>query len=207
MTREEYVQQLFVQEDDVLIGVRESIVQHGMPTVSVDAQIGQLLTMLVAMSGAKRILEIGALGGYSAICMARGFRGKGHITSLELKEEFAQVARENMTKAGFSDCIDYMIGPALDSLQKLGKEQFDFIFIDADKPNYPAYLDWCLEHTTAGSIIAADNVLLRDRVLNPAIQDDAPRAMRTFNEKFASDPRLRSMMLAVCDGFSLAVRI
>src|SRR5699024_7479347 len=125
-----------------------------------------LLTMLVAIAGAKNILEIGALGVYSGICLARGLDVNGSLTSLELEEKYAKLAKNNLTKAGFSNQVTYMTGPALESLKKLTVEnkQFDFFFIDADKDNYPNYLEQCIKLAEPHAVIAIDNVLARGGV-------------------------------------------
>lgn len=206
MTREEYVRQWMGTEDEVLLEIRQSIASHGMPAISVLPEIGRLLQMLVAMSGARRVLEIGALGGYSGVCLARGLPQDGIVLSLELSAEYAGVARENVERAGVGDRIQYRIGPALDSLAELKTEgqSFDFIFIDADKPNYPNYLDWAVQLSRKGAVIAADNILLGDRVLDPDSLDESVAAMRLFHERLAVDERLDAVLLPILDGLAIA---
>ena len=205
-SREEYAQDLFVREDELLFAVRESITANGMPAISVPAELGKLLTLLVAMSGARNILEIGALGGYSGICLARGLTQGGRLTSLELHDKHAGLARANLARAGFSHAVEYRIGDARASLAALIEEgaRYDFFFIDADKENYPHYLDYALRLASPSAIIAADNVLLGDRVLDPDIRDASVEAMREFNRRLAQDDRLDAMLLPIRDGFAVA---
>ncbi|CAI6025999.1 Catechol O-methyltransferase [Paenibacillus sp. JJ-100] len=205
LTPEEYVNQLF-QEDELLLKVKEAIRANGMPEVSVAAAYGRLLTFLARTSKAQAVLEIGVLGGYSGICLARGMRDEGTLTSLELKEEYAAMARGHLEEAGFGSQVEYRIGPAADSLEQLAKEgrTFDFFFIDADKENYPVYLDYAIRLARSGAVIVGDNCFLRGRTLNPDKQGPAVLAMRRFNEQMASDPRLVTTMLPDYDGLALA---
>ncbi len=205
MTPEQYVDQL-VQEDEALRGIREAIVEKGMPEVSVAHPYGKLLTFLIEVSGAQQVLEIGALGGYSGVCLARGLGEKGRIVSLELKEAYAALAHQHMTNNGYGDCVEYRIGPAVDSLKKLQEEgrTFDFFFIDADKENYPVYLEYAIALANPGAIIAGDNCFLRGRTLNIDKNGPAVQAVRRFNEAIATDPRLVSTLLPAYDGLALA---
>ncbi|WP_293201619.1 O-methyltransferase [Paenibacillus sp.] len=205
LTPEEYVNQLF-QEDELLLKVKEAIRANGMPEVSVAAAYGRLLTFLARTSKAQAVLEIGVLGGYSGICLARGMSDEGTLTSLELKEEYAAMARGHLEEAGFGSQVEYRIGPAADSLEQLAKEErtFDFFFIDADKENYPVYLDYAIRLARPGAVIVGDNCFLRGRTINPDKQGPAVLAMRRFNEQMASDPRLVTTMLPDYDGLALA---
>jgi caffeoyl-CoA O-methyltransferase len=205
MTREEYVEQL-AGEDDVLSSVRASIVERGMPPISVAVELGRLLNLLVKTSGAKRVLEIGALGGYSGICLARALPGDGKLVSLELNPEFADVAQGNLQQAGLDHLVEYKLGPAIDSLQELVEsgEKFDLFFIDADKPNYPYYLDYAIQLSSPGALITADNVLLGNRVMDENNHDPGPEAIRAFNERLHSDVRLEALILPARDGFAIA---
>lgn len=205
-TREAYAVELFGCEDEELRAVREATAKRGMPPISVPPELGRLLTLLARTAGATRALEIGALGGYSGICIARGLRPEGTLTSLELSADYAGFAHDNLTKAGFGGRVSYRIGPAAQGLEALLAEglRFDFFFIDADKPNYPLYLSRALELALPGALICADNVLQGDRVLDPENQDDSVRAMRLFNERLAADPRLEAVLLPLRDGFAVA---
>lgn len=205
LTPDEYVNQLF-QEDELLLKVKEAIRSNGMPEVSVAAAYGRLLTFLAKTSKAEAALEIGVLGGYSGICIARGLRENGTLTSLELKEEYAAMARGHLEEGGFGEKVEYRIGPAADSLEQLEQESrtFDFFFIDADKENYPVYLDYAIKLARPGAVIVGDNCFLRGRTLNPDKQGPAVLAVRRFNEQMASDPRLVTTMLPDYDGLVLA---
>lgn len=204
-TPDDYVNQLY-PEDKELQFVIEAIREHGMPEVSVAPAYGRLLTLLVQTAGARNILEIGALGGYSGICLCRGLPADGKLTSLELKEEYAQLAGRHLEKAGFKDRVEYRIGPAADSLAALKQEgrTFDFFFIDADKENYPLYLDYALELANPGALIAGDNCFLRGRTLNSDKNGPSVQAVRRFNEVIATDKRLVSTLLPAYDGLILA---
>ena len=202
---DDYVNDLYA-EDPLLAEVIHTIKEKGMPEVSVAPAYGRLLTFLVQTSGAKRILEIGALGGYSGICLSRGMSEEGRLTSLELKEQYAALAHSHLTKAGFGEKVEYMIGPAADSLEELKKEgkKFDFFFIDADKENYPVYLEYAIQLANPGAIIAGDNCFLRGRTLNTEKNGPSVQAVRKFNESIATDDRLISTMLPAYDGLALA---
>jgi predicted O-methyltransferase YrrM len=203
---EVYFESLF-PEDRELARIEESIRERGMPEISVEPAYGRLLTLLAAATGAKAALEIGALGGYSGVCLARGLRAGGTLTSLELKPEYAELARANLAAAGFADKVEMIVGNAADSLEKLEADgrKFDFFFIDADKENYPAYLEWAIRLAEPGAVIAADNTLLRGRTLNPDKQGPAVRAMREFNRRIAQDERLIGAHLPAFDGLALAM--
>ncbi|MFD2117312.1 O-methyltransferase [Paenibacillus yanchengensis] len=206
--REElYIAQLY-KEDEQLKMVRAGIVAAGLRDISVPIGYGRLLTMLVQLNNAQRVLEIGALGGYSGICLARGFTStSGQLVSLELHQTNADLASRHMSLTGFDQQVTYMVGDARDSLQQLllEDEQFDFFFIDADKEGYPFYLDVALKLARPGAIIVADNIFLRGRVLDESKQGPAVQAMRQFNERIASDPRLLSTSLPGYDGLTIAI--
>lgn len=202
-----YIDSLFYTEDDLLEEVIASIQQNGMPSISVSPSSGKLLTMLISISGAKNVLEIGALGGYSGICLARGFGSEGTLTSLELKEEYAKLAYRNLTKAGFGDQVSYMTGEALQSLEKLARDnkKYDFFFIDADKDNYENYLQYCIKLAEPGALIVMDNVLARGSVADPDAEPKRHTAfMKAFNETVAKHPQLESMLIPIGDGLTLS---
>ncbi|REK77496.1 O-methyltransferase [Paenibacillus paeoniae] len=202
---EQYVDSLY-RKDEQLERVKEGIARHGMPDISVSDGYGRLLTMLVGMSGAKDILEIGALGGYSGVCLARGLREGGTLLSLELLPHYADVARTHLEEAGYGNQVDYRIGDAKASLAQLKEEgrTFDFFFIDADKEGYPIYLDYAIALARPGAVIVADNILLRGRTTNMDKQGPAVQAVRGFNEQVATDPRLESTILPGYDGLAIA---
>lgn len=204
-TPEEYIESL-LGRDPVLERVLEGIRRHGMPEISIAPPLGKLLTLLVKAVHARDALEIGALGGYSGICIARGLADGGKLVSLELDHEFAAVAKQHLTEAGFGDKVEYRIGEALASLKKLDEEgaRFDFFLIDADKFNYPNYLEWTIRLARPGALIVGDNILSRGRVIDPEISTISVDAIRQFNERIAQDPRLEGTFLPAYDGVAIA---
>lgn len=202
-----YIDTVFDSQDDILDEVLTSIKENGMRSISVSPSTGKLLTMLVSISGAKNILEIGALGGYSGICLARGFNEEGKLTSLELMESYAKLASGNLAKAGFSAQVSYLIGPALQSLEQLvsDNKQFDFFFIDADKENYNNYLDYCIRLAGNGALIVCDNVLARGSVAEESAEPGRhTEFMKQFNETVANHPKLESILIPIGDGLTVS---
>ncbi|MBS4219974.1 O-methyltransferase [Bacillus sp. FJAT-49711] len=202
-----YIDAVFTRQDILLEEVLASIRENGMPSISVSSSAGKLLTMLVSISGAKNILEIGALGGYSGICLAKGFGKEGRLTSLELEERYAKLAYSNLSKAGFSDQVTYMTGAAFQSLEKLVVEnkRFDFFFIDADKENYTNYLKYSISLAKPGALIVTDNVLaggsVADQSANPKRYTES---MKKFNETVANHPQLESLLIPIGDGMTVS---
>lgn len=203
---ETYLEQLY-KKDDTLERIKENIRENGLPDISVHEGYGRLLTMLVRMTGAQRVLEIGALGGYSGCCLLRGMSAEGKLVSLELRQDYADIAKRNLTEAGYGSQVEYRVGEAMHALAELEKEQtkFDFFFIDADKGNYPNYLEYAIRLARPGAIIAGDNLMLRGRTLDEAKQGPAVQAMRLFNERIAQDERLISTLLPAYDGLAIAI--
>lgn len=202
-----YIDSVFHNQDALLEEVITSIKERGMPSISVSPSFGKLLTMLVSISGAKNVLEIGALGGFSGICLARGFGKEGKLTSLELEERYAKLAYSNLSKAGFGDQVTYITGEAMQSLDKLARDnkRFDFFFIDADKENYENYLRYCTRLAEAGALIVTDNVLAGGSV---ADQEAKPKRytelMKKFNETVANHPQLESLLIPIGDGMTIS---
>lgn len=172
------------------------------PGMMVDAAEGRLLAMLVALTAAHHILEVGTFTGYSAICMAEALPADGRITTLELSPEHAAKAAEHFELAGVADRVSILQGNALDSLAAL-EAGFDLAFIDADKPAYPAYFEAVVPLLRPGGLIVADNVLRSGRVLDAGNLDPGVAGMRAFNDKVATDPRVEAVMLTVRDGITL----
>lgn len=203
----QYIDTTFSEEDTLLSEVVAAIIENGMPAISVSSSSGKLLTLLVSIAGAKNVLEIGALGGYSGICIARGFGEKGALTSLELEERYAELAYKHLTKAGYSKQVTYHTGAALQSLEKLvqSNKKFDFFFIDADKENYEHYLEYCIQLAEPGALIVTDNVLAGGSVVSTEVkQKRYTEVMKQFNEKVASHPRLQSVLVPLGDGMTLS---
>jgi predicted O-methyltransferase YrrM len=204
-----YVEGLFAPPDPALENALRRSREAGLPDINVSATEGKLLRMLAEMVGAKRILEIGTLGGYSAIHLARALPENGALISLELDERHADVARENVAEAGLAKQIEVRVGDARELLAGMvenGEGPFDVVFIDADKGGYPEYLGWALRLSRPGSLILGDNAIRGGSVLDPG--DESSRAIREFNEKLARDPRLSSLVLPLIreriDGLAIA---
>jgi predicted O-methyltransferase YrrM len=184
-----------------------------LPPVSVTPAYGKLLHLIARTQNAKRILEIGTLAGYSTIWLARAVPADGRVITLEFNPKHADIARANLARAGVADRVDIRVAPALDSLSQLagGREQpFDFIFIDADRPNVGAYFDWAVKLARRGTVIVVDNVVRKGRVLDTSNSDPDIVGVRRFVEQLASDSRVSATMMQMVsskghDGFALAL--
>ncbi|MFM8821043.1 MAG: O-methyltransferase [Phenylobacterium sp.] len=184
--------------DLLLEMIRRENGEAGLPPHEVSTLQGRFLALMVRVSRARRILEIGTLGGVSAIWMARALPPDGDLISLEVASAYADQARRNLERAGVADRVRIQVGPALESLASLARSEpraFDLVFIDADKPNNPAYLDWALKLTRPGGLIIGDNVVRNGAVLDAASADDRVQGVRTFAERLGEDPRLFSTAL------------
>ena len=198
--------------DDILDSVLVANAEAGLPPHDVSPLQGRFLELLVRLTCASRILEIGTLGGYSTICMARALTG-GSVVTLEANEKHAAVARGNFERAGLSDRIDLRVGPALSTLPALESEEqrpFDLVFIDADKPSNPDYLAWALKLTRPGSLIVADNVVRDGGVIDAQSADPSVQGVRRFTDMLAGEPRLVATVLQTVgakgwDGFAMAL--
>jgi caffeoyl-CoA O-methyltransferase len=204
-----YIEHLFGTSDEVLEATLRDSRRGGLPEINVSPNQGRLLRMLVELSGARRILEIGTLGGYSAIHLARGLPEDGELISLELDEHHADVARNNIERAVLSDIVEVRVGNAhklLTDLIEKGEDPFDFVFIDADKEGYPDYLEASLQLVRPGSLILGDNTIRGGTVLDP--QEETARATREFNRLVAEDTRLYGIVLPLIreriDGMTIA---
>lgn len=204
-----YLIEKLIGEDAILSQVQENNLRAGLPAHDVAANQGQLLALFVRMSGAKKILEIGTLGAYSAIWMARELPASGHLITLEADPNHARIARQNIALAGLNDRVTLHEGPALDSLAMLGDAApFDLIFIDADKPNNPYYLQWALKYSRPGTLIIGDNVVRDGEVTDPDSTDERVQGVRRFIDMIHNNPRLTSTALQTVgikgwDGFTL----
>ncbi|HKV19464.1 MAG TPA: O-methyltransferase [Mycobacterium sp.] len=199
-------------EDDALRAARESAAAANMPAIEVSAQHGRLLQLLARMSNAKRVLEIGTLAGYSTINLARGVGADGRVVTLEFEPRHAEVARANFERAGVADRIEVIVGTALDSLPMLADrgDTFDMFFIDADKENNVAYVEWAVTLGHPGSIIVVDNIARMGRVLNPADDDHQAKAVRDMFDMIGDHPRLDAAAIQTVgtknwDGFAVAL--
>ncbi|HEY1939802.1 MAG TPA: O-methyltransferase [Candidatus Angelobacter sp.] len=184
-----YIAGLFLGADPVLEEALASSEAAGLPAISVSPTQGKLLHLLARMQSAQNILEIGTLGGYSTIWLARALPPGGRLISLELDPKHAEVARANIARAGLSNVVEIKLGRAIDSLQQLvhdGGKPFDLIFIDADKQGYSDYLKWSLKLARQGTLIVADNVVRKGEVINPNSTDTNVQGIRRFNEVLAA---------------------
>ncbi|GAB4210417.1 MAG: O-methyltransferase [Roseiflexaceae bacterium] len=195
---DEYFQGLFVPPDPALDGALQASAAAGLPPIQVAPSQGKLLHLLARMLGARQILEIGTLGGYSTIWLARALPQNGRLITLELDPHHAEVARANLERAGLGQRTEVRVGPARESLAQLQAEgggPFDLVFIDADKQSYPEYLDWSLRLTRLGGVIIADNVVRAGEVLDARSESEVIRGVRRFNSVLSSDPRVSATAL------------
>ena len=200
-----YTTELFAREDDALRWIQAEAVRAGLPTISVQPYEGRLLQFLLRAVGARRAVEIGTLAGYSGTWIARALPADGKLYTLERSGKHAAVARASFERAGVADRVELLEGPALEGLAKLsGRGPYDFVFIDADRPNYNRYLDWAAEHLRPGGIVAAHNAFRHGGVLTPQNEDD--RAVQVFNRAFAVDPRFDTTVIGVGDGMAAGIR-
>lgn len=194
---DQYIAGLFAVEDSALQSARETMQREGLPRIHVSPSEGQLLHMFAALIGARRILEIGTLGGYSAIWLARALPADGRMISLEIDPHHAEVSRHNLAQAGLSDRVEIRVGPAGETLSRMaedGEALFDLVFIDADKDGYPEYLQKVLPLTRTGGLILADNAL------QGVLQPGADTGITRYNQAVASNANLTSMMLPILRG-------
>ena len=196
-----YIRDLFLPPDPQLEAALQRAADAGLRSIQVPPELGRLLGILVQTTGARRVLEIGTLGGYSAIHLARSLPADGRLISLELDQHHAQVARQNLLAAGLAERAEVRVGAALDLLPTLSAEPpFDLAFIDANKDDYPAYLEWCTRLVRPGGMIIVDNVLSRSGILLSNAQDEESRAIAAMNTAAAHDPRLDAIILPAREG-------
>ena len=207
-----YVAARTTQPDAVLTALieRTRAETGGAASMQVSAFQGAVLTLLTRLVGARRALELGTFTGYSSICIARGLAEGGSLLCCDVSEEYTAVAREAWAEAGVDDRIELRIAPALDTLatvaQEPGFEPFDLVFIDADKVNYPAYVDAVAPLMRPGGLLLVDNTLWSGRVLEPAGDDETTAVIQAFNDRLAADERFESVILPISDGMTMAIR-
>jgi len=210
---DDYIGGLLAPHDEALVAALKASDEAGLPEIQVSPPQGKLLQLLAQAIGAKAILEFGTLGGYSTIWLARGLPADGRLVTLESDLGYAEVAQENIERAGLRDVVEVRVGPALETLPQLDAEgigPFDLTFIDADKANTPEYFAWVLDHSRLGSLIVADNVV-RDGTLADADSGDSKvRAQRQLHEMISADPRVSATTIQTVggkgyDGFTLAL--
>uniref|UniRef100_A0AAU2VWK9 O-methyltransferase n=1 Tax=Streptomyces sp. NBC_00008 TaxID=2903610 RepID=A0AAU2VWK9_9ACTN len=195
---DDYFNALLLGPDEALDAAVEASEKAGLPAIQVAANQGKLLNLLARLQGARTVLEIGTLGGYSTIWLARALPEGGSVVTLEADPECAEVARRNIERAGLADVVEVRVGPALDTLPLLAEQgygPFDVVFIDADKPSNPDYLAWSLKLTRPGSLIVADNVVRDGEVADAASEDPKVLGVRRFTELVAAEPTLTATAL------------
>ena len=210
---DQYLVDALVGPDPVLEAALEASAAAGLPPISVTAPQGKLLQQLAQLRGARRILEIGTLGGYSTIWLARALPADGRLVTLEVDPAYAEVARANLARAGLTDAVDVRVGRALDTLAQLAAEAagpFDLVFVDADKPSTPDYFTWALRLSRPGTVIVVDNVVRAGAVIEAASADPGVQGVRRFLDLLASEPRVSATALQTVgskgyDGFAVAL--
>ncbi|HEY6488172.1 MAG: O-methyltransferase [Terracidiphilus sp.] len=208
-----YFSERLITPDAALDAALEANRQAELPAIDVTPLQGKFLELLVRITGARRILELGTLGGYSTLWLARALAAGGVVVTLELEEKHAAIARANLERGGMMDRVDLRVGRAADLLRAMVAEHaapFDLIFIDADKSGYPEYLDLSLKLTRPGTVLVSDNVVREGRVVEPDNPDPHIQGVRRFTDLVAAEPRLAATVLQTVgskgyDGFALAV--
>jgi predicted O-methyltransferase YrrM len=210
---DKYITDLLVPSDPALEAALQAARAAGLPPIQVSPAQGKLLHLLARACGARQVLEIGTLGGYSTIWLARALPAGGRVVTLEADPKHAEVARANFSHARLTGAIELRLGPALETLPKLaaeGRGPFDLVFIDADKSNMREYLDWALKLSRPGSVIIADNVIRRGGVLDANSGDVDIQGVRRFNERLAAEKRVTATEIQTVgskgyDGFALVL--
>ena len=208
---DEYITQQIVREDDALRAATQATEDAGLPQIAVAPNQGKLLFLLVRMLGAKRILEIGTLAGYSTIWLARGLAKGGTVITLEADEKHAAVARDNFRRAKLARVIELRVGKALDMLPRIPKSpRFDLVFVDADKANIPDYFGWALKLTRKGGLIVVDNVIREGAILDAEDTDASVVGVRRLNEMIAREKRVSATTVQTVgtkghDGLTIAL--
>jgi predicted O-methyltransferase YrrM len=208
-----YLTELLVPHDAALDAALQASIEAGLPPIQVSPPQGKLLHLVAKIQGARTILEIGTLGGYSTIWLARALPAGGRLITLELDPKHAEVARGNFMRAGLAELIELRLGPALDALPRLAAEgcgPFDLIFIDADKAAIPEYFTWSLRLSRVGTIIIADNVVRSGALIDAASKEPSIQGVRRFHEMLAREPRVSATTLQTVgskgyDGFTIAL--
>lgn len=204
---QQFLRDLFHNDDDDLSRLQEEAESEGIPNMSIGPEQGKFLQLLVQLTGASKVLEIGVLGGYSGTWIARALPEDGKLIGLELEQKHVDFARRQWQRMGLTDKIEVRVGPALESLPHLADEApFDLVFIDADKGNYPAYLEYALQYSRPGTVILGDNFEMWGSLVDPEKQDwDWVQGMRSFAQMLSSHKRLTSTVVPYPDGLAMAV--
>jgi predicted O-methyltransferase YrrM len=208
---DQYIAETLISPDQALEAALEASTAAGLPGISVTPCQGKLLQLLAKSHGARTILEIGTLGGYSTIWLARALPPGGRLVTLEVNRQYAKVARENLGRANLLEFVDLRVGPALDSLPRLESEQrgpFDLIFIDADKASTADYFRWGLKLSRCGSLIIVDNVVRKGALVDEANTDSGVQGMRRFMKVLSTERRVSATVIQTVgskgyDGFAV----
>jgi predicted O-methyltransferase YrrM len=208
-----YIADTLLSPDAALEAALKSSADAGLPSINVTPNQGKLLQLLAQAQGARNILEVGTLGGYSTIWLARALPPDGRLITLEFEPKYVEIARANIARAGLADVVELRVGAALETLPQLAAERrgpFDFIFIDADKNNYPGYFTWALKLSRRGTVIVADNVVRKGAVIDAASKDPLVQGVRSFHELVAAEPRVSATAIQTVgskgyDGFTLMI--
>lgn len=201
-----YVEERFATEDDVLTDLRRGLKERGFPEIQVSPSTGRTLQLLVTASGGTKVLEVGTLGGYSAIWMGRGLAEGGRLVSVEIDPDHAAFARDFVSRAGLSDHVEVRVGDAREIVPELGPDgSFDLVFLDADKEGYLGYAREAFRLLRPGGLLLADNAFWNGRVLEEP-KDDATRGIQALNEHLAAESSLTATILPVGDGLAVAVK-
>ena len=206
---DQYIGLLLAPSDDALLTTEQSIIETGIPQISVSPNQGKFLQVMAQLCRAEKILELGTLGGYSTIWMARALPENGRLISLEVDPLHASVARKNIERAGLSSKVEVRVGKAIEILPEL-QGPFDMIFIDADKPPYAEYFQWALRLSRPGTLIITDNVVREGRVLNPSDTDERVQGVRRFNQLLSETKEVSATIMQTVgakeyDGMAIAV--
>jgi len=195
---DQFIERQLVPDDPMLESVLEASRAAGLPAINVAPNQGKLLMIVAQLMGARRILEVGTLGGYSTIWLARGMSAEGRLTSLEFSPRHAEVARQNIHRAGLDERVEVIVGPALETMPMIAvrsDEPFDLVFIDADKENTAAYFDWAVRMSRRGSLIIVDNVIRKGAIIDDNSNDINVQGMRRFFEAAGNDRRVTATAL------------
>jgi caffeoyl-CoA O-methyltransferase len=202
----DYIAGLFGAEDELLASLREEADRTGLPPIAISADEGRLLQVLLTAINARRVLEVGTLGGYSAICMARALPPGGRLLSIEINDVHASFARKYIDRAGLGERVEVRVGRALDVLPSLDGTRYDAMFLDADKEPLPTYFEWAIRLVRPGGLIIGDNALWGGKVYaDERASDEKTSAVREFNRRMASDPRVLGIIVPTHDGVAVAV--
>lgn len=206
----DYVSRLYAPEDELLADVRARSVAAGLPDIQVAPLDARHLEVLARLSGARRAVEIGTLGGYSGIALLRGMGAGGQLDTIEIDPRHAEIARESFRRAGFADCARVHVGRALDVLPGLAPDgPVDLVFIDADKDGYPAYLAWTADNLRPGGVVLLDNAFLFGHLPEKPVGERAAsiKAMQSVHETLANGGRFRATVLPTGEGLAVGVRV